>query len=200
MIGQGRPTWSAISRPLLTRLWPLGSVVLVAVAAAVTVWVGWRAPAEALVAEQEAAYQAAKQQQTLLRTKRTQQELVSAAHREIEVQHRRLPTQREFAALAVSISQLAQAERVVIPGMTFQIQSREGDLPAKASMLFKVTGNYAGLYRFMQRLEQTPSYLVIDSLDIARVDQAARARGARVVGNMKVTTYLRAEEDSGEPS
>ena len=194
MIGSLRVRLPTLSRPMLMGLVPLSAILLTAAVAAGAVWVVWRTPAESLLMEQEAAYVAAKQQQALLQTKRKQQELLKTAQRDAEAQRRRLPTQEEFATLAVSISESGHAERVAIPGMTFQVQTREGDLPLKASMQFKATGDYVGIYRFIQRLERMPTYLFIESLD------AARASGARVVCNLKVTTFLREDVQPAESS
>jgi hypothetical protein len=105
--------------------------------------------------------------------------------------------QNDFSALSMSIADLGEREHVMIPGMTYHMQKQEGGTPIKATMTFKATGDYASIYRFIQRLEESESYLVIESLDAARVDQVAQTAAALVVFNMKVVTFLR---PSGDPS
>jgi Tfp pilus assembly protein PilO len=176
-------------------LLPLGLVMSIALGLAASVWVGCHAPAEALLAEREVAFQTAKQHHARLQNTRKQQEILKAAQKQVEGQQLRLPTQNDFSSLSMSISELGQAEHVTIPGMTYSVQKKENGMPVKATMTFKATGDYASIYKFIQRLEQTEPYLVIESLDAARVDHTEQVARALVVFNMKVVTFLRASDD-----
>jgi Tfp pilus assembly protein PilO len=182
--------------PVMKEIMPLGLVMTAALSMTVSIWVGWRASAETLLAEHEGAFQAAKQNYARLQTTRTQQERMKAARGKVESEKQRLPTQSEFSALSISISELGQQEHVTIPGMTYTVQKNDKGLPVKATMTFKATGDYTSIYKFIQRLEQTEAYLVIESLDAARIDHTTAA-AALVEFNMKVVTFLRRiEEDS----
>lgn len=179
--------------PVLKAVVPLGLVMIAALTVTASIWIGWRAPAEMLLTEREGAFQAAKQNYARLLTTRTQQERIKTARQNAEREKQRLPTQSEFSALSISISELGQQERVTIPGMTYTVQKKDKGLPVKATMTFKATGDYTSIYKFIQRLEQTEPYLVIESLDAARVDRNSTVT-ALVEFNMKVVTFLRATE------
>lgn len=180
--------------PILKGLLPFGLVMIAALGLAASLWIGWRSPAEMLLAEREGAFQSAKQNYARLQTTRIQQERMKIARDKAESEKHRLPTQSEFSALSISISELGQQEHVSIPGMTYTVQKKDKGLPVKATMTFKVTGDYTSIYKFIQRLEQTEPYLVIESLDAARVDHSSTA-AALVEFNMKVVTFLRASEE-----
>ena len=64
-------------------------------------------------------------------------------------------------------------------------------MPAKATISFQATGEYAAIYRFLHRLESADSYLVIESMDVTRVVGNGRS-GQTLVGlNIRVATFLR---------
>jgi len=184
-----------LTKPMLVGLIPLAVSMTVAQGMAASAWFLWYLPAETRLAERDAAYQSAKQAQARLQSARTMQELVKAAQQQVESQHKTLPTEHEFSSLSMAISELGQAERVLIPGMTYSLQKKERGLPVKATMMFKATGDYAAIFRFIQRLERIESYLVVESLDASRVDRHEQAVGAQVVFNMKVATFLRSTSE-----
>lgn len=113
-----------------------------------------------------------------------------AAQRQLEVERKALPTQEEFTPLALALSELAKRERVRIPGMGYDIKKPEGSRPVKATITFRASGDYAAIYRFLNRLETAESYLVIERLDVAS-EQKAHTSATRVVVNIAVATYLR---------
>ena len=180
--------------PVVKAILPLGLVMTAALSMTVSIWIGWRTPAEMLLAEREGAFQAAKQSHARLQTTRTQQERMKGAREKVERAKQRLPTHNDFSALSISISELGQQEHVSIPGMTYAVQKKDKGMAVKATMTFKATGDYTSIYKFIQRLEQTEPYLVIESLDAARVDHTTTA-AALVEFNMKVVTFLRAAEE-----
>jgi Tfp pilus assembly protein PilO len=147
-----------------------------------------------LLAEREGAFESAKENHARLLATRTQQERMKATREKIEREQQRLPTHSDFSALSISISELGQQEHVTIPGMTYAVQKKDKGLPVKATMTFKATGDYTSIYKFIQRLEQTEPYIVIESLDAARVDHKTTAT-TLVEFNMKVVTFLRASEE-----
>ncbi|MGH7206078.1 MAG: type 4a pilus biogenesis protein PilO [Nitrospiraceae bacterium] len=148
-------------------------------------------PAQERLTRAEEAYQTVKQEQATLQTARKTQEQMRVAQRQLEDVWRVLPTQNQFAALAVAISELGRSERVSIPGMSYSLSKAEEGLPAKASLSFKATGEYAAIYRVIHRLETTDPYLVIESLDAARAPKSERSTSTLVVFNVRVATFLR---------
>lgn len=160
------------------------------------VWV----PAEQRVRLAEQTYDKAKLQQGQLLAARVVQERAMGAAREVSGVWQGLPTEEEFASLAVAITELGRAEQVGIPGMAYHVAKHEGRLPVKATISFTVSGDYGAIYRFLHRLETAKSYLVIESLDAARADKSAQAKSHLVVCNITAATFLRPVDPKAEES
>jgi len=175
----------------LQRFVPLGLVTLIAVGCATFLFVGIREPALSRLEQAEIDFQTAKQNQKQLHRTRALQEKARAAQQQVEDVWKGLPTQNEFASFAMAISEMGKLERVAIPGMAYHVEKAEGAVPVKATLTFKVTGNYGAIYRFIHRLEMTEPYLVIERLDAARLDKSDRASSTLLVFNVKVATFLR---------
>jgi hypothetical protein len=190
----------SVSRATLRRFIPLGCLAVVSCVAAVSVWWGVRDPAAARLELAETSYRSAKQSQDQLHRTRALQEQAQRAQRDVEGVWNALPTHNEFSSFAMAISEMARLEHVVIPGMGYHVGKSEGLLPVKAILTFKVTGQYGAIYRFIHRLETTEPYLVIESLDAARVDKSDRASSMLVVFNVKIMTFLRPEPAQGKES
>lgn len=175
----------------LQRFVPLGLVTLIAVGCAVFIYIGIREPALSRLEQAETAFQTAKQNQEQLHRTRALQEKAKSAQQQVENVWKGLPTQNEFASFAMAISEMGKLERVAIPGMAYHVEKAEGAVPVKATLTFKVTGDYGSIYRFIHRLEMTEPYLVIERLDAARLDKSDRASSTLLVFNVKVATFLR---------
>ncbi len=175
----------------LQRFVPLGLVTVIAVGCAAFLYVGIREPALSRLEQAETAFQTAKQNQEQLQRTRVLQEKARTAQQQVEDLWKGLPTQNEFASFAMAISEMGKLERVAIPGMAYHVEKEEGTVPVKATLTFKVTGNYGAIYRFIHRLEMTEPYLVIERLDAARLDKSDRALSTLLVFNVKVATFLR---------
>ena len=114
---------------------------------------------------------------------------------------RALPTETEFASLALAISELGRSERVNIPGMQYGIeQSKASGMPVKASISFSVTGDYAAVYRFIHRLESADSDVVIESLNASRTAKSEKGGAPSVVFHVTVATFLRPNPPTGSLS
>jgi hypothetical protein len=179
----------------LRRLIPLVTLTLVSVSGAVLVSVWCLSPAQQALTNAEQAYRTAKQAQMTLQASRTQQSRARAAQRQLETVRQALPTQNEFTPLAMALTELGKSEHVLIPGMGYDIKKPEGGLPAKATIAFRASGDYGAVYRFIHRLESVDPYIVIESLDVS--GEQKKDSSARVVVNMKVSTYLRQSEGAG---
>lgn len=175
----------------LQRFVPLGLVTIIAVGCAAFLYVGIREPALLRLEQAETAFQTAKQNQEQLQRTRVLQEKARTAQQQVEDLWNGLPTQNEFASFAMAIAEMGKLERVAIPGMAYHVEKAEGTVPVKATLTFKVTGNYGAVYRFIHRLEMTEPYLVIERLDAARLDKSDRALSTLLVFNVKVATFLR---------
>jgi len=187
-----------VPKASLRRFVPLGLVTLAIVCCAAVFYVEVRAPALLRLEQAETAYQTAKQTQEQLHRMRVLQEKVRTAQEQVEEVWRELPTQDKFASFAMAISEVGRLEHVAIPGMAYHVEKAGGALPVKATLTFKVTGNYGAVYRFIQRLEMTEPYLVIERLDATRLDKSDRASSTLLVFNMKVATFLRPSPEAQE--
>lgn len=175
----------------LQRFVPLGLVTVIVVGCAAFLYIGIREPALSRLEQAEMDFQTAKQNQEQLQRTRVLQEKARIAQQQVEDLWKGLPTQNEFASFAMAIAEMGKLERVAIPGMAYHVEKAEGTVPVKATLTFKVTGNYGAIYRFIHRLEMTEPYLVIERLDAARLDKSDRASSTLLVFNVKVATFLR---------
>lgn len=178
--------------PLAARgLWPLGLLTVLALGIGVGAYLIVLIPAEERLAQAEAAYGAARQMELQQQAARKTQEAFRKTQKDLEQIWETLPAQKQFAALAVAISELGRAVEVSIPGMTYSLQKVEEGLPAKATLAFRAEGQYGAIYRFLHRLETTEPYLFIESLDVSRAGQSNRAGSTLLAFNVRVVTFLR---------
>lgn len=194
--------WSVptISPPVRQGLLPLVVALVLSIGVSGYLYINCLRPAEERMGRAEAAFQTAKQQHATLQATRTLQERVKATTQQLSDVWQVLPTQNEFTSLAMAISELGRAERVLIPGMSYDLQPKKDDgLPIMASVSFTATGEYAAIYRFIHRLETTEPYLVIESLNATRASKADHDEGAAtlVVFQIKVATFLRPNPPTG---
>lgn len=175
----------------LQRFLPLGLVTLAAVGCAIFLSVGVRGPALSRLEQAETAFQTAKRNQEQGHRARMLQEKARTAQQQVEEVWKELPTQNEFASFAMTISEMGRLEHVALPGMTYHVEKAIGALPIKATLTFTVTGDYGSVYRFIHRLERAERYLVIEQLDVTRLETSDRTSRTLLVFNVKVATFLR---------
>ena len=187
-------TVPTVSTFTLRSLIPLTTLTVLSIAGATLVYALWLSPAEQHLASAEQAYQTAKQAQGALQGSRTQQARARAAQQQLDLVRQALPSQEEFTPLAMALTELGKSEHVSIPGMGYDVKKAEGGQPAKATIAFRASGDYASVYRFIHRLETVDPYVVIESLDVASEHQSKDSSAARVVVNIRVATYLRQVE------
>lgn len=184
-------SFSPIPRLADRGLWPLGLLTALALAIGMGAYLLVLVPAEQRLARAETAYEAARQAQVQQQAARKTQETFRQTQKDLEQVWETLPAQKQFAALAVAISELGRAVAVSIPGMTYSLQKVEEGLPAKASLAFRAVGEYGAIYRFLHRLETTEPYLFIESLDVSRTSEPNRAALTLLAFNVRVVTFLR---------
>ena len=190
----------SVPKSALRGLMPLATLTVLSMAGGLLVYALCLSPAHQRLARAEQAYHTAKQAQAMLQTSRTQQARARAAQRQLELVRHALPSQEEFTSLAMALSELGKSEHVAIPGMGYDIKKAEGGQPAKATIAFHASGEYAAVYRFIHRLETVEPYVVIESLDVASEHAGKDASAARVVVNITVATYLRQAEPAVKSS
>ena len=175
---------SPIARRAARALGPLALVAGLTVTTALGATLFLHAPAQDRLARAQVSYETARQVQVRQQSARKIQEDLAGVWRA-------LPVRREFPALILAISELAQQEGIAIPGMNYSLQKTEEGLPQKATITFRVAGEYPAIRRFLHRIETADLYLVIESLDASRPSEVRRTG---VVFNVRVVTYLRPDE------
>ncbi|GKS58859.1 hypothetical protein YTPLAS18_23860 [Nitrospira sp.] len=98
-----------------------------------------------------------------------------------------LPLQRDFAPLALGLTEQAKANRVHIPGLTYQVEKTDVPGVSKAVLQGSVTGRYEDIRLFIHNLETAEELILIETLD---VDRAGHADQVLTV-NLQIVTYLR---------
>jgi len=177
------------------------SITVLACVLAATNYFYRLSPAQEHLAQAEAAYQTTLRAQAALEATRKTQEEILAIKLKLDEVWRGLPTETEFASLALAISELGRSERVTIPGMQYAVERSPADgLPVKASISFSVTGDYAAVYRFIHRLESADSYVVIESLNASRTAKSDKGSSSSVVFHVTVATFLRPNPPTGSLS
>jgi len=184
-------SFSRIPRLAVRGLWPLGLLTVLALGIGIGAYLLVLIPAEERLARAETAYEAARQAQLQQQAARKTQETFRQTQKDLEQVWETLPAQKQFAALAVAISELGRAVAVSIPGMTYTLQKVEEGLPAKATLAFRAVGEYGAIYRFLHRLETTEPYIFIESLDVSRTSEPNRAALTLLAFNVRVVTFLR---------
>ena len=179
-----------LTRPALRSLFPAIALSTLSIVVLVCTYVLVLKPAEDRLAVAETGYARAKAALEQTHEQRALFERVRNAQGQLTTLWHALPAQQHYAALAMAISELAKAEHVGIPGMSYHMEKSEELLPTKATLTFRVTGDYAAIYRFIHRLETSESYLVIERLDAARADKGIRATSQHVVFHVTVATFL----------
>ena len=139
------------------------------------------------------AYEVERQRQVTLRRDREVQEHARELKKELGTIWKMLPPEKDFAALAIEIAELAGKVRVSIPGMNYTQKQVEEGLPDEGSLSFRATGRYRDIYRFIHQLETMDTYLVIERLDASQAS-AGRGKGAHAVQfNIDVVTFLKSD-------
>ncbi len=169
-------------------LQPLVLITVLALGVAVGVWQLVLVPAKERLAQAQTGFDGAHQTERRVHAARSTQEHL----KEVWTQ---LPVRKDFTNLAAAIAELAKANQVEVPGMTYALQDLERGLPLKGSLSFRAIGEYAAIRRFIHSLETSGSYLYIESLDAARATGRHSGKGRNastlVQFTVKVVTFLR---------
>lgn len=98
-----------------------------------------------------------------------------------------LPFQRDFAPLALGLTEQAKVNRVHIPGLTYQVEKTDVQGVSKAVLQGSVTGRYEDIRLFIHNLETAEELVLIETLDVDRAGVADQA----LTVNLQIATYLR---------
>ena len=187
------PTGHVLSLPpgAWRALRPLMILTTLAVGLGLGTYWGALVPAQEQFGQSQRTYQAARMEQVQLQRNRVIQEEVQRQQATLNMVWEVLPHQKDFTSLGVAISELARAGKVTLPSMQYQNKKAESGLPAKASLTFGASGSYRNLYRFIQSLETTKQYMVIESLGAATTQGSKQDKAGSVNLNIQVVTFLK---------
>src|SRR5438094_6219168 len=102
------------------------------------------------------------------------------------------PEKRDFAPLALGITDEAKRNRVSLPALTYRVEQPETGQVAKAISQGSVTGRCDELRRFIHHLETAEELLFIEDLNVVG---SPGKQNESVTCNIRIVTYLRGELD-----
>ncbi len=101
-----------------------------------------------------------------------------------------LPAERDFAPLALGISEEAKRDRVTLPALSYKTEPTPVANTSKGLLQGSMSGRYEDLRRFIYDLETAEELLFIEDLELT---QAGGAQDQMLTFKIKIGTYLRAE-------
>lgn len=101
-----------------------------------------------------------------------------------------LPVERDFAPLALGISEEAKRNRVILPALSYKTEPTPVANMSKGLLQGSMSGRYEDLRRFIYDLETAEELLFIEDLELAR---SGGAQDQALTFNIKIATYLRGE-------
>ncbi|UVT17005.1 MAG: hypothetical protein H8K04_05480 [Nitrospira sp.] len=103
-----------------------------------------------------------------------------------------LPAERDFAPLALGISDEAKRDRVTLPALSYKTEPTPVANTSKGLLQGAMSGQYEDLRRFIYDLETAEEMVFIEDLELAR---SGGAPDALVTFNIKIAAYLRSDTD-----
>jgi len=179
-----------ISRCAFYGLWPLFGLALLGSMAALWSYGVILAPSQERLDAIQTSYEQARRDHSKRVSDKQVQQRVLQGRRELDRLWKTLPTQNQFAALAVAISELGKSVNVSIPGMTYSVKPATNGLPGEGALRFRAVGEYADIYRFIHQIETAKSYLIIESLDVTRTTAHRITGRPPIEVNIRVVTFL----------
>jgi Tfp pilus assembly protein PilO len=103
-----------------------------------------------------------------------------------------LPVERDFAPLALGITEEAKRDRVTLPAFSYKTEPTPVANINKGVLQGTMTGRYEDLRRFLYDVETAEELVYIEDLELVRSDTQ---QSQMLTFDIKIATYLR-----GEPS
>ena len=104
-----------------------------------------------------------------------------------------LPEERDFAPLALGITEEAKQNRVTLPALSYKTESTPVRNTSKGVLQGTMSGRYEDLRRFLYDIETADELVYIEDLDLV----LSATQQDRLTFNIKIVTYLR--RDAGKP-
>lgn len=101
-----------------------------------------------------------------------------------------LPVERDFAPLALGITEEAKRDRVILPALSYKTESTSLVNTSKGVLQGTMTGRYEDLRRFLYDVETAEELVYIEDLEFVR---SGSQQDQTLTFNIKIATYLRGE-------
>jgi len=101
-----------------------------------------------------------------------------------------LPHERDFAPLALGISEEAKRDHVALPALSYKTEPTSVAHTSKGLLQGAMSGRYEDLRRFIYDLETAEELLFIEDLELSR---SGGPQDQPLTFNIRIATYLRAE-------
>ncbi|MCC2643678.1 MAG: uncharacterized protein K0S45_4091 [Nitrospira sp.] len=101
-----------------------------------------------------------------------------------------LPLFRDFAPLALGVTEEAKRDGVTLPALSYKTEKTGVPDATKAVLQGTVTGHYEDLRRFLYNLESAEELLFIEDLNLIR---SGNVQDQQLTFNIRISTYLRGE-------
>jgi Tfp pilus assembly protein PilO len=104
-----------------------------------------------------------------------------------------LPFERDFAPLALGITEEAKRNRVTLPALSYKTETTPVAKTSKGILQGTMTGRYEDLRRFLYELETAEEWIIIEDLELVH---PANQSEQMLTFNIKISTLLRSEPGS----
>lgn len=105
-----------------------------------------------------------------------------------------LPLLRDFAPLALGVTEEAKRDQVTLPALSYRTEKTAVPDATKAVLQGTVTGRYEDLRRFIYNLESAEELLFIEDLNLVR---SGNVQEQQLTFNIRISTFLRGEHPPG---
>lgn len=102
-----------------------------------------------------------------------------------------LPSERDFAPLALGVTEEAKQDQVTLPALSYTTEKTTVPNTTKAILQGSISGRYEHLRKFIYDIETAEELMLIEDLDLVRT---ANQQGQHLTFNVKIATYLRGDE------
>ncbi len=101
-----------------------------------------------------------------------------------------LPVERDFAPLALGITEEAKRDRVTLPALSYKTEATSVANTSKGVLEGTMTGRYEDLRRFLYDVETAEELVYIEDLELVHSDAQ---KDQTLTFDIKIATYLRGE-------
>jgi Tfp pilus assembly protein PilO len=103
-----------------------------------------------------------------------------------------LPVERDFAPLALGITEEAKRDRVILPALSYKTEPTLVANTNKGVLQGTMIGRYEDLRRFLYDVETAEELVYVEDLELVRSDAQ---QNETLTFDIKIATYLRGETD-----